>query len=45
MTLLFAPYVPSVFENFLLADRNVRGDVLAWLASRVSKQSRWCVRH
>jgi hypothetical protein len=45
MPLLFAPYVPSVFEDFLLAGRSVRGDVHAWLASRVSKQSRWYARH
>ena len=41
MPLLFAPYVPSVFEDFLLSGRNVRGDVHEWLASRVSKHSRW----
>jgi hypothetical protein len=41
MPLLFAPYVPSVFEDFLLSGRNIRGDVHEWLASRVSKNSRW----
>ena len=40
MPLLFAPYVPSVFEGFLLAGRNIRGDVNDWLASRVGSQSR-----
>lgn len=41
MPLLFAPYTPSVFEDFLLAGRNVRGDVHDWLASRVGRGSRW----
>jgi hypothetical protein len=41
MPLLFAPYVPSVFEDFLLAGRNIRGDVHEWLASRVGRGSRW----
>jgi len=41
MPLLFAPYAPSVFEGFLLAGRNIRGDVHDWLASRVGSQSRW----
>lgn len=41
MPLLFAPYVPSLFESFLLSGRNVRGDVHDWLARRVSKNSRW----
>ncbi len=43
MPLLFSPYVPSVFEGFLLARRNIRGDVHEWLASRVGKGSRWSV--
>jgi hypothetical protein len=41
MPLLFAPYAPSVFEGFLLAGRNIRGDVHDWLASRVGRGSRW----
>lgn len=41
MQLLFAPYVPSIFEGYLLSGRNVRGDVHEWLAKRVSKSSRW----
>lgn len=44
MPLLFAPYVPSVFESFLLSRRNIRGDVHEWLASRVGKNSRWYQR-
>jgi hypothetical protein len=40
MPLLFAPYVPSIFEGFLLSGRNIRGDVHEWLASRVGRGSR-----
>ena len=45
MQLLMAPYVPSVFEDFILKGRNIRGDVHDWLASRVSKNSRWYTKH
>ena len=41
MTLLFAPYNPTIFESFLLKGRNIGGDVHSWLASRVGKNSRW----
>ena len=41
MPLLFSPYAPSIFEGFLLAKRNIRGDVHDWLASRIGKGSRW----
>jgi hypothetical protein len=41
MPLLFAPYAPSVFEGFLLAGRNIRGDVHDWLTCRVGAHSRW----
>lgn len=41
MPLLFAPYVPTVFEDFLLRGRHIRGDVHEWLASRVGRTSRW----
>lgn len=40
MPLLYLPYVPSLFEDFLLAGRNIRADVNAWLASRLPKGSR-----
>lgn len=43
MPLLFAPYAPSIFEGFLLAGRNIHGDVHDWLASRVGRHSRWAV--
>lgn len=41
MVLLRTPYVPSVFEGFLLSRRNIREDVHEWLASRLPKTSRW----
>ena len=34
------PYVPSRFEDFLLAGRNIRADVHEWLAARLPKASR-----
>lgn len=40
MPLLFMPYVPNRFEDFLLAGRNVRADVHQWLAARLAKGSR-----
>ena len=42
MPLLYLPYVPSRWEDFLLAGRNVRVDVHQWLASRLPKGSRLC---
>lgn len=42
MPLLFLPYVPSRYEDFLLSGRNVRADVHQWLASRLPKGSRLC---
>ncbi len=40
MPLLYLPYVPSRFEDFLLEGRNIRADVHEWLASRLPKGSR-----
>lgn len=40
MPLLYLPYAPSRFEDFLLAGRNVRADVHDWLAARLPKGSR-----
>ncbi len=40
MPLLYLPYVPSRFEDFLLGGRNIRGDVHEWLAARLPKRSR-----
>lgn len=40
MPLLFTPYVPSRFEDFLLKGRRVRADVHEWLAARLPKDSR-----
>lgn len=41
MKLLFLPYVPSVFESFILSGRNITGEAFEFLSSRVSKDSRW----
>ena len=40
MPLLFAPYVPSRFEDFLLEGRRIRADVHEWLAARLPRGSR-----
>lgn len=40
MPLLYLPYRPSRFENFLLEGRRIRGDVHEWLAARLPKGSR-----
>lgn len=40
MPLLYVPYIPSRWEDFLLAGRNVRADVHQWLAERLPKDSR-----
>ncbi len=40
MPLLYAPYVPNRFEDFLLAGRHIRADVHEWLAARLPKNSR-----
>lgn len=40
MPLLYLPYVPNRYEDFLLAGRNIRADVHEWLAARLAKNSR-----
>lgn len=40
MPLLYLPYVPSRFEDFLLQGRRIRADVHEWLAARLPKGSR-----
>jgi hypothetical protein len=40
MPLLYLPYAPSRFEDFLLAGRQIRSDVHDWLAVRLPKGSR-----
>ncbi len=40
MPLLYLPYVPSRFEDFLLESRHIRADVHEWLAARLPKVSR-----
>jgi hypothetical protein len=40
MPLVYLPYVPSRFEDFLLEGRHIRADVHDWLAARLPKGSR-----
>lgn len=40
MQLLYVPYVPNRYEDFLLQSRNIRADVHEWLASRLPPNSR-----
>lgn len=40
MPLLYLPYVPNRYEDFLLAGRQVRADVHQWLAARLARGSR-----
>jgi HNH endonuclease len=40
MPLLYLPYTPSRFEDFLLVGRNIRADVHDWLAARLPRGSR-----
>lgn len=40
MPLVYLPYVPSRFEDFLLEGRHIRSDVHEWLAARLPKGSR-----
>lgn len=42
MPLLFLPYVPNRFEDFLLQGRDIRADVHEWLRSRLPSSSRLC---
>ena len=42
MPLVYLPYVPSRFEDFLLEGRHIRADVHEWLAARQPKGSRLC---
>jgi 5-methylcytosine-specific restriction endonuclease McrA len=39
MPLLYLPYTPSRFEDFLLVGRNIRADVHDWLAARLQRES------
>jgi HNH endonuclease len=40
MPLLYLPYTPSRFEDFLLMGRKIRADVHEWLAARLPRGSR-----
>jgi hypothetical protein len=41
LKLLYVPYRPTVFEEFILRSRVVTGDAHDWLRTRVAKNSRW----
>lgn len=38
MLLVYLPYVPSRFENFLLKGQRIRADAHEWLAARLPKK-------
>ena len=40
MQLLWTPYIPNRFENFILSGRNILDDQMQYLQSRVAKNSR-----
>ncbi len=40
MEMLYAPYVPSLYEDLLLRGRHIRADVHEWLTSKLPKGSR-----
>lgn len=40
MPLVYLPYTPNRFEDFILAGRHIRADVHSWLAARLPKNSR-----
>lgn len=40
MKLGYMPYVPSLYEDFILKGRNIRADVHEWLAAKLPKGSR-----
>lgn len=40
MKLLYVPYVPSRYEDFLLQGRHIRADVHDWLSAKLPKHSR-----
>jgi 5-methylcytosine-specific restriction endonuclease McrA len=40
MPLLYAPYVPSLWEDFILRNRRILADQMAFLISHVPKSSR-----
>lgn len=42
MPLLYLPYTPSRFEDFLLRGRNIRADVHEWLTAKLPRNSRLC---
>lgn len=41
MPLLYAPYVPSLWEDFILRNRRILADQMEFLLAHVPKSSRW----
>jgi len=40
MKLVYLPYVPSVYEDFILQNRHITADVMEWLSAKLPKNSR-----
>ena len=40
MPLLYAPYIPSLWEDFILRNRRILADQMAFLATQLPKNSR-----
>jgi hypothetical protein len=40
MPLLYAPYTPSLWEDFILRNRRILADQMAFLATQLPKNSR-----
>lgn len=40
MPLLYVPYVPSVWEDFILSNRRILSDQMDFLAARLPRSSR-----
>ena len=41
MSLLYAPYTPNYFEDFILSNRNIKGDQMEFLLAKVASCSRF----
>lgn len=43
MPLLYAPYIPSLWEDFILRNRRILADQMEFLLAHVPKNSRWAL--
>lgn len=43
MPLLYAPYIPSLWEDFILRNRRILADQMEFLLAHVPKSSRWAL--